>query len=94
MTLETAPGGPGRAELMCVGSTGGLSIHLLDPVAQEVLCRGLRTDTVRMGPGLAPFELNGCARCASSASDRGYDVVVGYDGAHVPLPGFQPVSAG
>jgi len=79
---------------MCVGSSGGLSIHLLDPVVQEVLCRGLRADTIRMGPGLAPFELNGCTRCAADASERGYEVVVGYDGARVPLPGFRPFSAG
>lgn len=94
MTLETVPGGPGRAELMCVGSSGGSSIHLLDPVEQEVLCHGLRSDAVKMGPLLAPFELNGCARCASSASERGYEVVVSYDGARVPLPGFEPFSAG
>lgn len=36
MTLETAPGGPDRPELMCVGSSGGLAIHLYEPVEQQV----------------------------------------------------------
>lgn len=88
MTLETAPGGPGRAELMCVGSTGEASIHLLDATVREVLCGRLRAEAVRMGPGLAPFELNGCARCATAAAGLGYEVVVGYDGARVRLEGF------
>lgn len=94
MTLETAPGGPGRAELMCVGSGGGTSIHLLDATVREVLCGRPRADTVRMGPGLAPFERDGCAPCAIAAAGRGYDVVVAYDGTRVPLKGFQPCSSG
>lgn len=93
MTLETAPGGPGRPELMCVGSSGGLAIHLYEPVEQQVLCHRLQAETVRMGPGLAPFELNGCTRCASAAAGRGYEAVLAVDGDRVPLSGFRPATA-
>lgn len=94
MTLEMAPGGPGRPELLCVGSPGGLSIHLLDMVTNEILCQGLRSGTGTMGPGLTPFELTGCTRCASTAAKRGYEFVVDDDGERIALPGFRPLSAG
>lgn len=90
--IEKAPGGPGRPELLCVGSTGGLSVHLMDPVAKEVLCRGLRSGRVAMGLGLSPFAVSGCKRCATVAVERGYDVVLGFDDERVALDGFDPMA--
>lgn len=84
LTDEFAPGGPGRPGLICVGSLGGLAVHLLHP-HNGVLCNGLTTDEVDISRQPA-FELLGCRRCARAAAKRGYSHVVDFEGKAVPLP--------
>ena len=79
VTLDTVPGGPGRSELMSVRSEGGLQVHLLDKQAGQVLCQGLRTGTVRIGP-TPPFEHLGCRRCIRAAVKAGYTEIITDDG--------------
>lgn len=88
-TFETAPGGPTRPELLCVGSSGGQATHLYDPVTGHVLGDCLSSETITTDPALAPFELNGCRRCAATATERGYSIVSGIDG-DIALDGFVP----
>ncbi|MBB3053535.1 hypothetical protein FHS23_004589 [Prauserella isguenensis] len=89
MTPEAAPGGPGRPELMCVAATGGLSVHLFDPDANEVLCRGLRSGKIGVGTRLS-FQDSGCRRCARTAAARGYQDLITSNGERIPLEGFSP----
>jgi hypothetical protein len=92
MIIGLVPGGNGRPELHGVGSTGGSSTHLLDPVADQILCRGLRSGKVDIGPGVMDFAVLGCRRCAAEAVRRGYDVFFDHDGAAVRFADFEPIS--
>ncbi len=89
---EYAPGQTGRPDLLCVAARGGLSVHLYNPTEQQVLGGCAASDGVTAGPAVTPFALNGCRRCARTAAQRGYTIVVGCDG-DITLDGFVPFSA-
>ncbi|MFC4859503.1 hypothetical protein ACFPCV_38940 [Actinophytocola glycyrrhizae] len=75
-----------------MGSTGGSLTHLFDPVADQVLCRGLRSGKVVAGPGVTDFAVLGCRRCAANAVRRGYEVFFNPDGAAMRFADFNPIS--
>lgn len=89
MAPEVVPGTSGRPELMCVAATGGLAVHLFDPDAEEVLCRGLRSGKVGVGT-LLSFQDGGCRRCARKAAARGYQDLLTFNGERIALEGFVP----
>ncbi|WNV82918.1 hypothetical protein [Umezawaea sp. Da 62-37] len=84
LTEHTAPGAPGRPELILVTAPGGASVHLFNPVDMTVLCNGLRSGRAGIGGNMF-FELRGCRRCAVEAVKRGYDIVIDTDFEQVEL---------
>jgi hypothetical protein len=88
--MEKAPGAPGRWELRCIRSTGGLAIHLWDTATKEACCKGLRSGKIVIGSSLPSFEDLGCIRCARAAAKHGYTFVLNHVGERIELDGFTP----